>query len=97
MFTFGSDYKLARQLKALDDNEIIIENPDKIRLIREKIKDNLHNAYEKSALRYNRGARVTKFVPGQEVYKRNFILSDFRKNINSKFCRKFTKCRIFSI
>lgn len=33
-------------------------------------------------------------VPGQEVYRRNTVWSDFGKNINSKFCKKFIKCRV---
>lgn len=95
MFTSGTDYKLARKLKALDDSEIsILDNADRNRLIRENMKERMHKAYERSALRYNKGARIIRFVPGQEVFKRNFILSDFKNNINAKFCRKFTKCRV---
>lgn len=98
MFTCGADYKLAKKLKALDDTELAtMDKIDKIRLIRDKIKGNLHKAYEKSALRYNEGARLVRFKPGQEVYKRNFVLSDFKNNVNAKFCRKFTKCRILKI
>lgn len=98
MFASGSDYKLARKLKALDDSELmILDNADRIRLIRENIKDNRHKAFEKSALRYNQGARLVRFVPGQEVFKRNFVLSDFKNNINAKFCRKFTKCRVLKV
>ena len=47
-------------------------------------------AYETSAKTYNLKARKLKFTPGQEV----FVLSDFKRNINAKFCRKFIKCRI---
>lgn len=98
MFTSGSDYKLARKLKALDDSDFIMLDPsDRISLIREKVKENLHRAYEKSALRYNKGARVVRFVPGQEVFKRNFVLSNFKNNVNAKFCRKFTKSRILRV
>lgn len=39
-------------------------------------------------------ARAVQFLPGQEVFRRNHILSDVGKNIISKFCRKYLKCRI---
>lgn len=54
IFTSGSDYKLARRLKSLDDSEfLLLEDWDRIRLIREKIKENMHKAYERSSLRCN--------------------------------------------
>lgn len=95
MFSSGADYKLARRLSSLTDHEIKNLNRNKkLELIREKIKQNIHNAYVKSAQGYNKRARVIKFLPGQEVYRRNTVLSDFKKNINAKFCKKFIKCRI---
>lgn len=72
MFTCGRDYKLARKLKALSDGELLIlDKDDRVSIIRVIIKQNLHNAYERSALRYNRKARIVRFRPGQEVFKRN--------------------------
>lgn len=95
MYTNGADYRLARRLRSLTDHEIQgIDGTAKMEAIREKIKINMHNAYQRSSARYNQRARVVKFVPGQEVYRRNVVLSDFSKNKNSKFCRKFLKCRI---
>lgn len=98
MFTCGRDYKLARKLKALSDGELLIlDKDDRVSIIRVIIKQNLHNAYERSALRYNRKARIVRFRPGQEVFKRNFVLSKFQDNRNAKFCRKFTKCRVAEV
>lgn len=95
MYTHGSDYKLAKKLLSMTDHEISQTNrKDKMEIIREKIKANMHQAYEQSAKRYNARARVISFTPGQEVYKRNNVLSDFGKNFNAKFARKFIKCRI---
>lgn len=95
MFTSGADYALARKLSSLGDNEILLlNNSDKMSLMRDKIKENLHEAYKANAARYNKRIREVRFVPGQEIYKRNFVLSDFKNNINAKFCKKFTKCRI---
>lgn len=95
MFSSGNDYKLARKLSSLCDHEVKkCERADKLEIIRENIKKNMHEAYERSARRYNKRARNVKFVPGQEVYRRNTVLSDFEKNRNSKFCKKFLKCRV---
>lgn len=96
MFSSGADYKLARQLASLSDHEINtnLKRNEQLELIRTKIKENMHEAYEKSAERYNKRARIIKLIPGQEVYRRNHVLSDFQRNINAKFCKKFVKCRI---
>lgn len=95
MYSSGADYILGRKLQSLTDHEILqLNGNDKMEILREKIKENMKQAYNRSAKRYNRGAREIKFAPGQEVYRRNSILSSFGKNINSKFCRKFLKCRI---
>ena len=77
MFTNGKDYKLARQLKALEDPELQIIRSD-------KLKDNLQRAYEVSAKCYNIRARELQFKPGQDVYKRNFVISNFKNNIKFK-------------
>lgn len=42
-------------------------------------------------------ARNVHFVPGQEVFRRNTVLSDFKRNINSKFCKKVLKCRVLQL
>lgn len=95
MFTSGTDYKLARKLLSLSDHKIIQGNRnEKLKLIREKNKENLYKAYERSAARYKKKARNIQFRPGQEVYRRNSVLSDFKSNINAKFCRMFLKCRV---
>lgn len=95
MYTSRADYKLGRKLKSLTDHEVVeLGRNDKLELMREQIKQNLKVAYDKSAERYNRGARLVRFIPGQEVYRRNTILSNFSKNINAKFCKKFLRCRV---
>lgn len=95
MYSSGSDYNLARRLGSLTEHELVhMDKADRMALIRGKIKDNMHRAFEASSRRYNRRARTVKFVPGQEIYRRNYALSDFGKNFNAKFARKFSKCRI---
>lgn len=73
MFTSGRDYKLVRKLKSLDDSELVLlDNRDRLRIIRETIKENIHKQYEKSSLKYEKGARITRFIPGQEVFQKKF-------------------------
>lgn len=98
MFSCGSDYKLSRRLMSMSDHQIKdLERPDKFELIREKVKSKMHEVYEKSSARYNKRAQIVKFVPGQEVYRRNTVLSDFAKDRNAKFCKKFLKYRIMKL
>lgn len=95
MYSSGGEYKLGRKLQSLTDHQITnLDRNDKLEIIRQQIKENMKKAYEKSAERYNKRARKISFVPGQEVYRRNTTLSDFSKNRNAKFCRKFLKCRV---
>lgn len=96
MIQHGSQYELLRKLNSLNESTRVETIPlsDKITFIQEKLKENLaksHKQYEKT---YNLRCKPVKFNIGQEVFKRNFILSDKGRNINSKFCKKFQKCRI---
>ena len=98
MYNSGPDYELARKLQARGDAEIdILARKDNLQLIRQSIKDNLHKAYEKGEKQYNKRSRDVKFLPDQEVFLRNFVQSDFKKNFNAKFAPKFRKCRISKV
>ena len=66
----------------------------KMELIREKIRANLHRAYEQNARKYNLRTKEVRYVPGQEVFRRNFQQSDFKNNFNAKLAPRFLKCRI---
>ncbi|XP_037825604.1 uncharacterized protein LOC119613645 [Lucilia sericata] len=95
MISHGSVYKLAKKLQCLHDPEIdIVPKPVKMDLVRHKIRESLHKAYLKNEKTYNTRCRQVKFVPGQEVYRRNFQQSDFKNNFNAKLAKKFLKCRI---
>ncbi|KAL7726207.1 hypothetical protein ACLKA6_001612 [Drosophila palustris] len=71
-----------------------VAEADRQRLIQEKIQKHLHAAYERSSLRYNERARELHLTAGQEVFRRNFSLSNFSKAYNAKFARKFVKARV---
>jgi len=47
-----------------------------------------------SRQRYDKRARKLLAKPGHEVFRRNFVLSDFSKSFNAKFARKFLKARV---
>ncbi|KAH8303054.1 hypothetical protein KR059_004937 [Drosophila kikkawai] len=95
MYLHGSCYKLARKLQSMTDHEVATLNcQDKRSIIRDRIKQHLHQAYERSSRQYNKRAREFNVKPGQEVFRRNFTLSDFGKNYNAKFARKFVRCRV---
>ncbi|KAH8272047.1 hypothetical protein KR026_002771 [Drosophila bipectinata] len=98
MFSNGGDYQLARKLKALNESEIQqLRRSEKQQVQRSGIKERIHKAYEEAARRYNLKTKEVKYLPGQEVFKRNFVLSNLHKNINAKFCKKYVKCRICKV
>lgn len=95
MLSNGCEYRLARKLGDVDGAWINpVERSVKQGIYRAQVQETLHRAYEKSAKQYNLKARDVQFAAGQEVFKRNFVLSDFAKNLNAKFCRRYTKCRV---
>ncbi|XP_068143516.1 uncharacterized protein [Drosophila tropicalis] len=95
MFRNGGDYRLARKLDADAAVEIKqLPREDQLQIVQEKIVARSHQAFEKSEKRYNLKAREIQYRPGQEVWKRNFVLSDVRRNINAKFCKRYSRCRI---
>jgi len=94
-FGHANDYQLAKQLHALEDNEFrVLSASDKRQILSDKISEKLHLAHEKATQQYNKRAREIVYKSGQEVFKRNFVQSNFSKNINAKFCPKYVKCRI---
>ncbi|KAH8394032.1 hypothetical protein KR215_004380 [Drosophila sulfurigaster] len=95
MYLNGHQYKLARKLRSLPDHGITdLEARDKLAIIRSQVKEHLHKAYERSRQRYDQRARQLLLTPGQEVWRRNFVLSNFGKAFNAKFAKKFVKCRV---
>ena len=95
MISHGSGYKLAQKLNAVDDNELLtIPRQNRLQCLRNHIRDNILKANEKSAKMYNTRTKKVKYLPGQEVYRRNFILSDSTKYLSAKLSPKYVKCRI---
>lgn len=57
--------------------------------IRKVVVDRLRVAYEKNKGQYNLRRRPVSFVPGQQVYRRNFVQSDKAKDFAEKLAPKY--------
>lgn len=96
MITHASHYDLLRKFDAVNGDLEILDPNDLSQIISESVRKNLQKSHEKGAKVYNIRSREIDYKPGQEVYRRNFIQSDFQKGINSKLAPKFLKSRIRS-
>lgn len=98
MIQHGSEYRLLRRLNALNHSDVhIIPQSDKLQIWHDIIRQNISQAHDCSAEKYNLRARKIKFSDGQEVYYRTFPQSDFQKKFNYKFAPKFRKGRILRV
>ena len=95
MITHAQAYEILRKLGAIDDGEIsVLPKSAHMQLIHQKMKNKLHEAYERNVRSYNKRSRNVTFKPGQEVFRKNFVQSNFTKGINAKLCKPWLKCRI---
>lgn len=96
MVQHASHYNILKKLNCVNENMGTepLSTSDKIQFVHAQLKENLEKAHKQYEKQYNLRCKPVSFQKGQEVFKRNFTLSDKGKNINSKFCRKFVKCRI---
>lgn len=98
MLYHGSDYKVLKQLDKLGGSEIdIIPQENKMQLIRDFVQKNLVGSHERNKKTYDLRAKPISFKKGDEVWRKNFILSDAQKGITKKFARKFLKARIRNV
>ena len=91
----GNSYKLLKKLDSLQEHEVeVLPSEVQPALVYDKVRKHLETAYQRNASRYNLRARPVNFSVGQEVYVRNFALSDATKQFSAKLAPKFNKCRI---
>ena len=91
----ASAYPLLRKLGCLSEPETeVLHKADVMRLTVDKVSKNLRKAYEKHEKTYNVRSREVVFQPGQEIFRRNFVQSNFKNNFNAKLAKKFIKCRV---
>lgn len=95
MITHADAYEILHKLRSTDEGEmLVLLKSSKMQLIHQKVGERLHDAYLRNAKSYNLKSRSIRFVPGQEVYRKNFVQSKFSKGINAKLCKPWIKCRI---
>ena len=71
------------------NRETAVYDENKRKRLREIVEKRLKEAYAKNAKYYNLRRRPVSFVPGQQVYRKNFIQSDAAKGIAAKLAPKF--------
>ena len=91
MVSHGDTYQLLRQLDLEEEGEHIIDNPDRMMLLRDLVKKNLTKAYESNRKLYNLRSRTVEFRVGEQVLRRNFAQSNKIAHFNSKLAPKFLK------
>lgn len=91
----GSSYRLLRELDSLPESEVeVLSPPDFRQIIGDRVRKNLQSAYHRHQQAYNRRSRKVTYSVGQEVFRRNFALSNFAKAQNAKLGKQWLKCRI---
>lgn len=91
----GSCYRLLRELEALPVQDIEVLPPaDFLPLVQERVRENLRAAYLRHEKAYNLRGKAVSFKPGQEVYRRNFRLSNFAQGLNAKLGKQWLKSRV---
>ena len=93
MILHGDNYEILKNLQELEEGESILRS-DKLQLIRTEVRNSLRQAYDNNRKRYNLRSRSVKFIPGQTVFRRNFVQSSKLKRFNAKLAPKFIKSRV---
>lgn len=95
MVEHGTDYKLLEKLSALNNSEVhLLSKASQMNILHSYIKESLEKAHSDYEKVYNTRSRSIKYTVGEEVFRRNFILSDATKGISAKLSPKFLKMRI---
>lgn len=93
----GNAYKILRKINCVAEGEIEqLPASETLKLIHQKIRENLIASSKKNQLTYNLRSRDVSFVPGQEVYVREHPVSNASKNYSGKLAPKFAKAYILS-
>lgn len=95
MITHADAYTILNKLNAFEDGDmVVLPKSDQMQILHQRIDNKIHEAYERNTRSYNKRSRVVSFKPDQEVYRKNFVGSNFKKGINSKFGKPWLKCRV---
>lgn len=95
LVSHGSCYRLLRELESLPEGEVEVLAPPEFRqIVGDRVRKNLYSAYKRHETAYNIRSREIVFRVGQEVYHRNFQLSNFSKAHNAKLGKQWVKSRV---
>ena len=95
MAEHGSVYPLWEKMRTcLGDDVDVLPRSDKLNKLRENVNERLQEAHQRHTKTYNTRVRPVKYVPGQEIYRRVFTLSDMKRARNAKLDNRFAKARI---
>lgn len=95
MIIHGTLYRILRKLGALGGEDCRTQTSNaKLKIIRDEVHKNLTKAHEKYRKQYNLRSKHRKFEEGQEVYRRNHVLSSSGNKVCKKFAKKFLKCKV---
>jgi len=76
------------------EGDVKLSRTDEFQRIRSNIAKHLNRAYKTNQKFYNLRARPRSFEVGQEVVKRNFVLSNAANNFNAKLAPVGIKARV---
>lgn len=65
-----------------------------LEIIRQEVQQALWQAYEKSAKQYNLRARPINYEEGDEVWKKNTVLSNKEQRVMHKLLNRYDKCKV---
>ncbi|XP_037827784.1 uncharacterized protein LOC119615874 [Lucilia sericata] len=95
MIQHGNTYPIIEKLGCLTEGQFnVLSHDARMSNLHAKVKENLAVAHEKAEKTYNLRCRDVQYKTGQEIFRKNFQQSDFKKGINSKLIPPYIKCRI---
>lgn len=78
----------------LDEPCAKVSRDDQLQTLRQDIRKNIKEAYDRNEKQYNLRTRPSTFTIGQEVFRRNFAQSSLTKGFNAKLSPLFLKARV---
>lgn len=70
------------------------ERIERLKIIRENVKKNINEAYQKYSKYYNLRTKMVSFEPGEIVRRKSFLQSSAPNNFNAKLANQYIKCRV---
>lgn len=98
MMTHGQEYEIIRKLDKICNSEFrVLPSETRLQQIKDFVTEKLNCSHERNKKNYNLRTRNITFKEGDEIWRKNFILSDAKEGITKKFSRKLLPCRVRKI